>query len=118
MVRYAKPTYDKKANKLIAPYLGIRSHTKKHETCLEIPDVRNTSRNGAASSPREPNTLNSSRSGTDAILPFLHHHLYDAAPEIVVSIATVSMLFPFYHLGAKWAFLERIRRWDLFFQTR
>ena len=112
------PTSKEKANNIIAPHLGIRSHTNKHETCLEIPDVKNTSRNGAASSPREPNTLNSSRSGTDAILPFHHHHLYDAAPEIVVSIATVSMLFPFYHLGAKWAFLERKRRWDLFFQTR
>jgi hypothetical protein len=38
--------------------------------------------------------------------------------EIVVSIAAVSMLFPFYYLGAKWALLERKRRWDLFFRTR
>lgn len=38
-------------------------------------------------------------------------------PEIVVSIAAVSLLFPFY-LGAKWALLERKRRWDLFFRTR
>ena len=28
-------------------------------------------------------------------------------PEIVVSNAIVSMLFPFYYPGAKWAFLER-----------
>jgi hypothetical protein len=74
------PICEANANTLIAPHLGIRLHTNKHEVCLEIPDVKNTRRNGAASSPREPNTLNSCRSDTDAILPLHQHHLYDAVP--------------------------------------